>query len=197
MFIITVVLILFISWKVYEFSYYRRKKFINVKNRIQTYISDCNELNEHIEDLKGTYLGINRLNYGRANFRDASRYRYRRRELLIQSYAPNICNCSRDVCGNAKNQPFKYVCKYFNIKTDEESLSRFEKVLNNFEAAEQGKVSLEREKKSIVDSIAKDVPFLIRTLSKKKLEKKIRLYRNRFQYNVFSEIYFQVHKFRR
>ena len=189
--ILLMLLIAWIAWKFYEFFYYRSKKFIEVKNRIQTYISDCNELNEHIEELKGMHLGINQLNYGQANFQDTSRYKYRRRELLNQVYAPNVYNCSRTVCSNAKNQPFKYVCKYFNIKTDEDNLSKFEEMLNNFEAAEQGKVALKREKQNIVDSIAKDIPFLIRTFGKNKLERKLG-----FTEIDFSTMYFPRYIFK-
>lgn len=62
---------------------------------------------------------------------------------------------------NARKQPYKYICKYFNVKPTEESLEKFENLLNNFEAAEQGKTVLKKEKNRIYSSIGKDVPFLI------------------------------------
>lgn len=74
----------------------------------------------------------------------------------------NIYNCSRSVCTNARNQPFKYVCKYFNIKSTDENLQKFEKILNDFSAAEQGKQLLKNERDEIVVSISKKVPLLIR-----------------------------------
>ena len=40
-----------------------------------------------------------------------------------------------------------YYCKYFNIGSDEETLEKFEKVFNNFSAAEQGKTLLKYEKR--------------------------------------------------
>lgn len=173
MLVLALLLVLFIIWKIYEFSYFRGEKFLSIKDRVQSYIGNCNDLNHHIEDLKRTHIGINRLDYGQADYSDRSHWNYRRPQLQNQAYAPNIYNCSRTVCDNARRQPFKYICKYFNIKTNEETLSQFEEMLNNFEAAEQGKVFLMREKESIISSIKNDIPVLIRLLSKKTLERKL------------------------
>lgn len=65
------------------------------------------------------------------------------------------------------------MCKYFGIKPTEETLSNFESVLNNFEAAEEGKKHIQEEKKDIINSVQNDVPFLIKKLSKKNLEKNL------------------------
>ena len=45
--------------------------------------------------------------------------------------------------------------------------------MNNFEAAEDGKISIQTEKKKILDSIQNDIPILIKKFSSKKLEKKL------------------------
>ena len=42
------IVIAIIGWKIYESFYYKSAKFIEIKERINTYITDCNELNEHI-----------------------------------------------------------------------------------------------------------------------------------------------------
>ncbi len=52
-------------------------------------------------------------------------------------------------------------------------MEKFENVLNNFEAAEQGKALLTNEKNEILNSIRNDIPFLIRNFSKKNLEKNL------------------------
>ena len=77
------------------------------------------------------------------------------------------------MCNNAKKKPFEYICKYFGIRATEENLSAFENVLNNFEAAEDGKVKLKAEKNGIIESIQDEVPFLIRKIGKTKLERKL------------------------
>lgn len=160
-------------WKVYETLYFRGEKFTSIKTRIRSYIDDCNTLNHHVEELKVTHLGVDRLDAGRSDYQDESRWNSRRNALSDQEYAPNICNCSLTVCDGARKEPFKYVCKYFNISLEETTLEKFESVLNNFEAAEDGKASLQAEKENILKSIEEDVPALIRKFSKKKLEKSL------------------------
>lgn len=131
--------IVFIVWKIYEFYYYKSSSFAEIKQRIDTYINDCNELNKHIENLKHSNLPSNRMDYGDASYSDSSKWNYQRKHLKNEKYTPNVYNCSRTVCDNARKKPFEYVCKYFGIKATEETLSIFENVLNNFDAAEEGK----------------------------------------------------------
>lgn len=107
----------------------------------------------------------------RCLIQDTSKWHYERKHLKDQHYAPNIYNCSRTVCDNARKKPFEYICKYFGIKATEETLSKFENLLNNFEAAEEGNRRLQDDKKKILESIHTDIPPLIRHFSKKNLEK--------------------------
>lgn len=92
----------------------------------------------------------NKLDYGNASYQDSSSWNYKRKHLKEQKYAPNVHHCSRSVCSNAQKKPFEYVCKYFGIKATEEELSYFENILNNFEAAEEGKHHLQEEKKKFL-----------------------------------------------
>ena len=146
---------------------------MEIKERITSYINDCNELNRHIEELKDTGLVYDKTDYGKAVYEDSSKWSYKRKHLKDKKYAPNIHNCSRTVCDNASKKPFEYVCKYFGIKANEETLAKFEEILNNFEAAEEGKRHLQDEKKKIMESIQNDIPALIKKFSKKKLEKNL------------------------
>lgn len=164
---------IFAILKVYETFYFTSGKFESIKERIQSYINDCNDLNQHIEDLKKTSLVTNRIDTGRSSYQNESRWNIRRNELSRQEYAPNIYNCSLTICDGARRDPFKYICKYFNITADENTLAKFEEILNNFEAAEDGKLSLQKEKEKIIQSIQEDIPFLIKKFSKKKLEKNL------------------------
>lgn len=171
--IFAVLILIFIVWKIYEFLYYRSQKFLNMKQRIDVYIHNCNELNEHIESLKDTSIITDRIDYGTASYKDSSTWNFKRTQLQNQKYAPNIYNCSRTVCDNARKKPFEYVCKYFGIKATEENLEKFENILNNFEAAEDGKIYLQDEKTKILMSIQTEIPFLIRKFSQNKLEQKL------------------------
>jgi len=179
-----------LTWFIYEYVYYKSKKFLNIKNRINAFTNNCNELNNHIEQLKKTYINIKSIDYGNANYLDYSAYNYRRPELNKLSQSTNVYNCSRTVCSNARQQPFKYICKYFNIEVNEETLSNFESVLNDFSAVEEGKILLRNEKDRIINSISNEIPFLIRTFSKNKLEEKLG-----FNTIDFSELYFPKYSF--
>lgn len=186
-----IILILFIAWKIYEYAYYKGENFNKLKKDLNNYIVSCNELNEHIEELKETYSDVRKINYGTAQLNDASRYNFQRKEQLKAKKSEYIYECSATVCKNAEMQPFKYLCKYFNIKSDEESLESFENVLNNFSAAEEGKQLLSNELEKIKESIKNDIPFLIRTFTMKKLMLKLG-----FKVIDFSTLYFPVYTFR-
>ena len=182
-----IVVILFL---IYQYKYYKSESFIFIKNKIKKYIEECNELNDHIEELKSTYANFKKTDYGEAVGIDNSRYNYNRKAL--KNYVNNkyVYNCSITVCRNAQQQPFKYLCKYFNIKPDEETLNEFEEVLNNFSAVEQGKQLLKNKKKLILDGIWNEVPWLIKTFSKKKFERELG-----FNEIDFSQLYFPKYSF--
>lgn len=171
--VLLIIAALLAAWKLYEAYYYNSSAFKGIKQRIDAYINDCNELNRHIESLKDTTLISNRTDYGDASYKDSSNWNYKRKHLQDQKYAPNIYSCSRTVCDNARKKPFEYICKYFGIKATEETLANFESVLNNFEAAEDGKKSIQAEKNKILGSIQNDIPILIKKFSQKKLEKNL------------------------
>lgn len=164
---------IFIAWEIYEAAYFKGEKFLSIKVRIQSYIDDCNALNQHIEELKEISLEENRVDLGKAKYRDESKWNVKRPKLKNQKYAPNVYNCSKSVCAGARNKPFNYVCKYFGIKADEETLEKFEAILNNFEAAEEGKDALQEERKRILSSIQNEIPALIRKFCGRRIEKEL------------------------
>lgn len=184
-------LVLFIAWNIYEYIYYTGAKFQKLKENLNEYTVNCNALNVHIEELKKTYSDVKKINYGSASLNDVSNYNFKRTELLKAKKSEYIYDCSASVCKNAEAQPFKYLCKYFNMKADEPSLESIENVLNNFSAAEEGKKLLNNELEKIKKSIKNDVPFFIRTFNMKKFMRKLG-----FDEIDFSTLYFPVYTFR-
>lgn len=168
-----IVIPLFAAYKIYEYSYFHGEAFLKIKKRIQSYIDDANNLNRHIEELKNTPIVGNKLSVGNVSYKDTSEWNVKRPALKKQQYAPNVHNCSRTVCDGARKDPFRYISKYFGIDATEESLTLIETALNNFEAAEEGKVALKAEREKILSSINSKVPFLIKCFSKKKLEREL------------------------
>lgn len=166
-------LFVFIAYLVYSEIYFISKKFKCIKESISEHTNNCNELNQYIEELKGSYVNIESYNYGTGKMIDNSVYNFQRREWSKVIQSNQIHHCSATVCKNASSQPIKYLCKYFDIENNEESLSKFEKVLNDFISVEQGKDLIKRERESILSSISKSIPFLIKQFSKNKLTRKL------------------------
>lgn len=179
-----------IGYFIYEYFYFKSEDFLNIKKSIEKHTQECNELNEHIESLKKSYVDLQKTDYGEAQYKDNRIYNYKRPELKRFNQSKYVYNCSLQVCRNAQQQPFKYLCKYFNIKSDEKTLERFEKVLNDFSAVEEGKNLLKKQRDKIVSSISDKIPFLIRTISKKRLITKLG-----FQKIDFSQLYFPKYTF--
>lgn len=188
--IMVIILGLVISYLIYQHIYFNSDEFIEIKESIKEYTRECNELNEHIEELKSAYSGFKRIDYGEAKYIDNSIYNFKRPELKNVKESEYVYNCSLSVCKNAHQQPFKYLCKYFNIKPNEETLEKFENVLNDFSAAEQGKQLLKNKRDIILEGIINDIPFLIKTFSKKKLIRKLG-----FKDIDFSTLYFPKYTF--
>lgn len=163
----------YIAIKLYLDLYFKSKSFNRLKNSIIKHINNCNELNHYIQELKCSYVKIESYNYGEGIMTDNSVFNFQRREWNKTIQSNKTHNCSATVCKNASDQPIKYLCKYFGIKKDEESLSKFEKVLNDFTSVEQGKDLLKKERDSILQSISKSIPFLIKKYRKEKLIRKL------------------------
>lgn len=175
----------------YPLIYFKSKKFNLIKGNINSYVSDCNELNAHIENLRASYTGIQKTDYGEVSYRNIGKQNFKRKGIASAKYAPTVYDCSRSVCDSARKQPFKYICKYFNIKEDEASLEKFEETLNNFAAAEEGKELSRCKREEILNNIANDIPWLIRKLYSKQLERELGF--DEFQ---FDELFFPVFSFR-
>lgn len=173
---------------IYEYFYFKSDKFTKLKSSVKEYVDDSNQLNNHIEELKKPFT--TNFNKGLANFQDISSYNYKRSQF--DKYQNNYFthNCSLQVCRNAKNEPFKYFCKYFDIKQDEESLEKFEKMLNDFSAVEESKTYLNNKYNEIFNKIKSELPFLIRKFRKNKVYEKLGL-----QKLAFNNLYFPKYTF--
>lgn len=171
--------------------YFLTDGFFTVKRSIKKNADECNELNDHIEELKNSYADIKRIDYGTAEYSDSSRWNYKRPAMAKFQYASNVYQCSRSVLSNARTQPFKYICKYFNIKPNEDTLNQFEQVLNDFSAAEQGKELLKKERDEILDGLHDEIPGIFMALSRDLVAQRLG-----FKDIDFSQLYFPQYTFR-
>lgn len=190
LFYVTLFIVIALSIYIYSLFYFKSRKFITIKTRIHEYVDDCNKLNEHIKELRQSYNIRKRIDYGEANFNNISQYNYKKEKLNIE-HEDHIYDCSRTVCSNAQKQPFKYICKYFDIDSTEETLSMFEEILNDFSAAEEGKILINKKKNEILASIDNDVPYVIKTFFSNKLERELGFDEIRLNTVYFPEFTFR------
>lgn len=184
------VLLAIAAYQIYAYTYFNSMKFKSIKESINKHTDNSNELNHHIQELKCSYVKVKSYDYGNSSLQDNSKYNFKRREWSSELKNNQVHNCTSIVCKNASAQPLKYLCKYFNIKADEETLSNFENVLNDFAAAEQGKKLLLAEREIIINSIKNDIPTLIYVISKERLIKKLG-----FETIDLSDLHFPVYTF--
>lgn len=175
---------------IYVEVYFRSKGFLKIKNSIKEYIDNCNDLNHHLNELKNSFIDVKYHDYGNSDLSDSSNYNFKRKEWANSVKNHQVYNCSATVCKNASNQPFKYLCKYFNIDMKEETLSEFESILNDFSAAEQGKFLLKKERETIIENIKTSIPWIIFRFSNKRLLRELG-----FEDFSFDDLYFPVYTF--
>lgn len=129
-------------------------------------------------------------NIGTAEFVDSSNYNYQREALKNKRKGVYIHECSKTVVRNANQQPFRFLCKYFNIHPDEETIQNFETLLNNLSAAENGKELLLAEKEELLESIFPEIPYLIQRFNKQRFEERLG-----FEEIDLSDSYFPTYSF--
>ena len=165
--VVVIAIILYSSIYLVEAVYFNSKKFVSLKNKLSQNTKHFNELNEYIKELKNVYNEYSPTDYGGAEYIDSSLYKFSRPNLnYIHNNTPKEYYCSLNVCRNAQAQPFKYLCKYFHIPVSENSLVKFEDILNKFYAAEEGRQLLIKERESIINVNRKDIPFIVRKFRK-------------------------------
>lgn len=160
-------------FKIYEKKYFISKKFNYLKSNVSEYILSCNNFNSYVEELKESSVKLQSYNYGTSNMNDESIFNFTRSGWQNTLYDHKIHYCSANVCANAKRQPIKYFCKYFNVRIQEESLSSLEKILNDFISVEEGKKILQIDRNNLMTKISSEIPFLIKKFSGDRIYQKL------------------------
>jgi hypothetical protein len=171
-------------------KYFASEEFLLQKRKIEEYVCECNELNDHIAELKSIQDEIQTNNRGVGTLNDVSAYSFQRRSWNDRIKGRNVHDCSRSVINNAQNNPFKYLCKYFEIRPDETSLADFESMLNDFSAAEEGALLLTEKRHSLIGSIIDDIHPRIKRKHLKRLEHELG-----FDEVIFDKLNFPTYSF--
>lgn len=162
----------FLLWQIYKIYYFHSRKFKENKQAIANYITDCNELNEHILSLEGAH-GLAKRDYGEVIAENKSRFRYKKQGLNNLQYAPNIIDLrTANQVENVRIKPFEALCTHLNIdKKSEETLEKFNSILSDFLSVEEGKDYLHQKYNDIVAGVK--APFLIRKFCLERLSKEL------------------------
>ena len=191
--IFAVVAFLFIKNVAYPYAidrYFKSEEFLALKESISQHVQDCNDLNQHIQNLKLSYADIESFDYGKGKLSDTSRYNMKRKNWSESTNNRWTHPCSLSIVKNANDQPFKYLCKYFNIKPTEETLEKFENALNDFSAAEQGKGLLVQERDETIASVMESIPPFVLRSSEERIKQELG-----FMLVSLSQLYFPVYTF--
>ena len=172
-FLLLFVVLVLIGYQIYSYLYFSGDEFKAIKRRVKSYAEECNALNGHLRGFRIRESKIRTVDTGSAKLSDSSEYNYQRNNWSKSTNSQLVHECSASVCKGAKNEPFKYLCKYFNIKPDAATLGEFEEMLNDFAAADQGKLLLTKQKQKGIDGVSSTIPALVKLLSSKRIEREL------------------------
>ena len=172
--IILVAIIATLAILIYRHIYFKSEKFDAIKESISDLTNEFNELNIYADSLSVNILGGQTRQIFVGETSNTSRWAYKHSGLFSRENHSQIYHCSRSVVSNAQLDGFKYLCKYFEIKIDEEHRNLANEMLNNFSSYFDSRTLLESKRNNLFDSIKNDLPFLIR-IFKKSLYKKLGL----------------------
>lgn len=128
-------------------SFYSSETFYSLKASVASFISDYETLKIHINELQDliilTFRSLNNPNAGidsvsYVNFNTGSNTYARGNLSNSYSDFQNRYYCSLPVLKNARENPYKYICKYFEIPISEITLAKLEAVSQAIENIEQG-----------------------------------------------------------
>lgn len=166
-FIIDLMVTIWLTILIYLFLselYFRTRGFKAIKREIEVYTKECNELNDHIEDMKSVDLGF------RSKYKSNLNYSRSKKGKGKKNHLEDLINCDSRTYIFGDKRRFRKVfddtissfCKFFTVEINKETLEKLEKTLNDFLAVEEGKKLLERQRNEIIKKIRKELPYFIR-----------------------------------
>ena len=157
-FIIDLMVTIWLTILIYLFLselYFRTRGFKAIKREIEVYTKECNELNDHIEDMKSVDLGF------RSKYKSNLNYSRSKKGKGKKNHLEDLINCDSRTYIFGDKRKFRKVfddtissfCKFFTVEINKETLEKLEKTLNDFLAVEEGKKLLERQRNEIIKKI--------------------------------------------
>lgn len=169
--VLTIILLIWLGIIIYRYSYFKSEKFQKIKDSVSKLTDDFNDLNKYADKLSINILGGQTKQVFVGNVSNTSKWNYQHSGLFSMENHNQIYNCSRSVVRNAQLDGFKYLCKYFNISTDEQHRDLANDMLNNFNSYYESRELLAKKRGSLFRSIESELPFLIKRFKKSLYEK--------------------------
>ena len=151
-------------------EFYNSDTFRSLKTSLASFIDDYNALNQHLIELQylivNVFKNLNDPNRGIdsiANVNFNTGFSNYSRGSLVNSYTDreNCYYCSLSVLKNARENPYKYICKYFDIPVSDATLSKLEAVSQAIESINQGSRCLQDRQYDLKKRLANILPDLL------------------------------------
>lgn len=139
--------------------YFSSEEFTAHLSAIRSIVSEHNEIVKYTSEIRASgSFEIGRSSTGvhahLASFENTSLHNYRRDRNTANFQASNVHNCSLQVVRNAKEDPIKYLVKYFSIPATEAGLADVEELGRSISRLEDAVENLHQREVGITDSIS-------------------------------------------
>lgn len=154
---ILIVIIIYLVWKLILFirkeRYFKSEVFQLQKQNIMDTANEFNEIARYVEEIpnKNKFVPSNKTGEHAhlATFENTSKHNYTRDKYKKTLNDDTVYSASLQVVRKASEEPIKYLCKYFNIKANEEDLNQIEEIGNNISRLESTLENLELRRERI------------------------------------------------
>lgn len=169
----------FLIYRVLRFiakeRYFKSREFLKRKSAVANVVAEHNDVAAYavqIRNSDGFRIGGSSAGSHAhlATFSNTSRWNYRRDRNVALYAAPSIHNCSLQVVRNAKADPIKYLMKYFNLRPEENTLSRVESLGQSIARMQDAIGNLRQREASLAEGFAPP-PFITKHYQKEFLTK--------------------------
>lgn len=137
--------------------YFLSDEFIRNKIQIDSFVTEYNEIAKYVEKFDEVSLqstSFDKYKYAHvAKGQNTSLYNIQRYRNVIDYQSKYVYNASLQVVRNAELEPFKYLCKYFDFKPNEENLQRIQEIGEQVSRFLNAKENLDNRLARILNSL--------------------------------------------
>ena len=145
---------LILYWK--KEAYFKSEEFLEHKRKIDSTVKEYNEISDYVRTLPNNNkfeVKEDPNKYAHlVKFENTSKHDYKRDRNVRTVGDTKVYPASLQVVGRASEEPIKYLCKYFNIPANEDSIEQLEEIGNNISRMENTIENLDLRQKEIEDN---------------------------------------------